>query len=100
MKKKSSFKTIKKRLEELLPVISSRYYVKSIAVFGSYIHDRQTPKSDLDLLVEFEEIPGLFKFLELENYLSDNLGIEVDLVMPDTLKRGIADHVLKEAVRI
>jgi len=31
-------------------------------------------------LVEFEEVPSLFKFIEIENYLSNILGIKVDLV--------------------
>jgi len=42
----------------------------------------------------------LLRFIELENYLSDLLGIKVDLVMPDTLKPQIGKKVLKEVIPI
>ena len=45
--------------------------------------------SDLDILVTFKEVPGLFQYIELENVISDSLGIKVDLVMEDALKPGI-----------
>jgi uncharacterized protein len=37
-------------------------------------------------LVTFYETIDLFTFVELENYLSDMLGVKVDLVMKDALK--------------
>ncbi len=48
----------------------------------------ETPNSDLDILVEFESGYrfGLLTFYHLENYLSDLLDVEVDLVMKDSLK--------------
>ena len=55
------------------------------------------PESDLDLLVTFSETPGLFAFVALENHLSDVLGIEVDLVMKDSLKPNIGERILAEA---
>ena len=37
--------------------------------------------SDLDLLVEIDDPKmGLLKFIALENYLSDLMGVKVDLV--------------------
>ena len=54
--------------------------------------------SDVDILVEFEEIPSLFKFIEIENYLSNILGIKVDLVEKKSLKPRIGEHILKEVV--
>ena len=56
--------------------------------------------SDLDLLVTFEEVPTLFQFVALENFLSDDLGVKVDLVMKDSLKPAIGKYILEEAQKI
>ncbi|RZB32667.1 MAG: hypothetical protein AEth_00345 [Candidatus Argoarchaeum ethanivorans] len=42
----------------------------------------------------------LITFVELEEYLSDLLGVKVDLVMKSALKPRIGKHILKEAVYI
>ena len=55
-------------------------------------------ESDLDLLVSFRRPPSPLQFVELENYLSDLLGIRVDLVMKDTLKRRIGKRILREVM--
>lgn len=89
---------LKERLHEQLPFLSEKYDVKSLGVFGSYVRDQQRPDSDLDLLVTFEELPSLLKFIELENYLTDKLGIKVDLVLKDSLKPRIGERVAKEVV--
>jgi|SRR6056297_1726004 len=88
------------RLQNNMSAMNKEYDVKSIAIFGSYLHDNQDEESDLDLLVEFEESPTLFQFIRLENYLSDLLGMDVDLVMKDALKPGIAKRVKEEARKI
>ena len=59
------------KLKDLLPVLSDRYKVQELGVFGSYVRQEQRDESDLDILVTFSETPGLLKFIELENYLSD-----------------------------
>ena len=42
---------------------------------GSYVRNEQSQDSDLDVLIEFSETPGLFKFVRLERELSDLVGI-------------------------
>jgi len=39
---------------------------------------------------------SLLEFVELENYLSDLLGVKVDLIEKSALKPGIARHILAE----
>lgn len=81
-------------------MLKSNFSVKRIGVFGSYSRGQQTQKSDVDVLVEFSQEPSLFKFLDLENYLSNILHVKVDLVMKDALKPNIGKHILKEVVYI
>jgi len=93
---------IKRKLEELKPSLKKRLKVKSIGIFGSYIRGEEKGASDLDVLVEFEESAGLslLDFVGLENYLSDQLGVKVDLVEKTTLKPRIGKHILEEVVNI
>ena len=87
-------------LRRMRPLLSARYQVESLGVFGSYVRSEQRPDSDLDILVSYREPPGLLKFIELENYLSDTLGIKIDLVMKDSLKPHIGEHILHEVKTI
>ena len=52
------------------------------------------------VLVEFSKTIDLFKYIELEEFMSKKLGVKVDLVMKDTLKPRIKDRVLKEAIPV
>jgi predicted nucleotidyltransferase len=87
-------------LQEQLPLLAEQYRVEALGVFGSYVRDEQSPDSDLDLLVTFHEPPSLLRFIELENYLSDLLGVKVDLVMKDALKPRIGERILNEVVTV
>ncbi|MFH0728095.1 MAG: nucleotidyltransferase family protein [Pseudomonadota bacterium] len=94
------FSIIKEKLRQQLPLLKERYQVMSLGIFGSYVRIEQIPGSDLDLLVSFQEPPGLLKFIEMENYLSDLLGVKVDLVMRDALKPKIGERILKEVALV
>lgn len=97
---KKDLQEILSMLRELLPYLAQKYHVNSIEVFGSYVRNEQGIDSDLDILVSFSKIPGLLKYIELKNYLSDQLQINVDLVMKDSLKPGIGPHILRESISV
>lgn len=75
-----------------------RMDVASLAVFGSVARDEARPDSDIDLLVEFARPVGMFRFLEVKEFLEEILGRPVDLATPDALKRQFRDEILAEAV--
>jgi predicted nucleotidyltransferase len=83
-----------------MPELSRRFSVESLGLFGSYARSQHGPQSDLDLLVSFRTTPGLLGFLELENYLSQLLGIKVDLVMRRALKPHVRQQILRELVPV
>jgi len=85
-----------KKLHEMLPELKEKYHVSYPGVFGSYVRGEQKAESDLDVLVEFSKTPTIFKFLNLENYLSEALGVKVDLVIKDALNPNIGKHILYE----
>lgn len=85
------------KLKKVLPNLSEQYQIQTLEVFGSYVRGEEKAGSDLDLLVTFNRVPSLFQFVELENKLSDELGVKVDLVMKDSLKPIIGKRILEEA---
>lgn len=68
-----------------------RHKVKSLAVFGSILTDRFNDQSDVDLLVDFEQIdPNKFdyvtNFFDLQDSLESLLKRKVDLVVGSALR--------------
>ena len=74
--------------------------LKRSAFLGSYLRGEAKEGSDLDILVEFKPDAkiSLLEFVELENYLSDLLGVKVDLVEKSALKPRIGKRILSEVV--
>lgn len=91
---------IKQMLVELKPFLQQKYKVKEIGIFGSYVKGEEKKTSDIDILVEFEEEAeiGLIEFVHLENYLTDLLGIKVDLVLKRALKPNIGSKIMQEVI--
>ena len=94
----SSLPEIKSILKKHEHILKEKYAVLEIGIFGSYVKDKARKDSDLDILVDFQDDAdmSLLEFIELENYLTDLLGIKVDLVMKDALKPRIGKHILNE----
>ena len=81
-------------------MLSERYHVESLGVFGSYVRNEQHDGSDLDLLVTFKQTPSLFTLVALQDELSELLGTPVDVVLKTSLKPRIGQHILREVVEI
>ena len=98
---------MRKSLDEIKEIIKKHkkelkreYGVKKIGVFGSFVRGEAKGESDIDILVEFEKPIGFFKFLELEEYLSDLIGEKVDLVSKKALKPHMGRYILEEVVMV
>ena len=89
-----------KQLRQDLPRFQREYAVSSLGLFGSYVRGQQAKGSDLDILVDFVKVPGMFRFMDLERELSHLLGVRVDLVQREALKPAIGKRILKEVVTV
>jgi uncharacterized protein len=70
------------------------YNPEFIGLFGSYAREEQTNTSDLDILVNFRNGISLLKLIQLENELSEKLGIKVDLITEGSLSnKRIKDRI-------
>ena len=91
---------IQQILLEQKPFLAERYGVRILGVFGSYVRQEQRPNSDLDILIELDRPPkiSLIGLVELEEYLSQILGVKVDLAIKANLKQHIGARILQEVV--
>nr|MDW8080321.1 nucleotidyltransferase family protein [Candidatus Calescibacterium sp.] len=93
MKKREEIEEI---LREHKAELREKYGVSEIGLFGSSVRGREHRRSDVDILVEFDTVPGLLKFLELEQYLSRLLGVWVDLVRRASIRKELRERILNE----
>jgi predicted nucleotidyltransferase len=100
MNRPSNISELLQKVRSLLPYLKEAYQVDTLQAFGSYVRGEEKATSDLDILVTFRETPSLLEFVALENYLSDNLGVKVDLVMKNSLKEPLQSTILAEAISL
>ena len=96
-----------KSIQELLNIIKEhkkfleeRYKVKEIGVFGSFVRSEQKRGSDVDILVDFYEVPDLFEFINLERHLQRILKKKVDLVRKPVVRKELKEQILSEVVYV
>lgn len=93
-------KEIKKILNIHKNNLKEKYGVIKLEIFGSYVRAEQKEASDIDILVEFEKPISLLQIVSLENYLSDLIGIRVDIVPKKNIRTELKEFILKEAIPI
>ena len=77
-----------------------REYVKSISLFGSFLHGNFTDKSDVDLLFEKKKAMGFFTLMKMQRVLEEKLGRKVDFIPKDSLDKYIRDEIIAESKKI
>jgi predicted nucleotidyltransferase len=87
-------------LKEQMPLLQEQFKVKKMGIIGSLARGEQKEADDVDILVHFSEPIGAVRYLNLENYLSSLLEIEVNLILSMGLSYRIARQVLKEALYV
>jgi len=72
-------------LRKAMPELASRYGVKRLALFGSFVRGEQSGASDVDVVVELKRPLG-FEFVDLAERLERAVGRRVDLLTPAGLR--------------
>lgn len=85
--------------KDKIKAFCKKHHILSLALFGSILTSDFGPKSDIDILVNFdvEYIPNLFDLVDMESELSLILGRTVDLKTPNDLSPYFRDEVLSNA---
>jgi predicted nucleotidyltransferase len=69
--------------------------VHRIGLFGSFVRDEQTDKSDMDILVEFEEGKESFdNYMSLLFFLEKLFSKKVDLVISGNVREELKKEIL------
>jgi uncharacterized protein len=82
------------KLHTLQPEVQQRFHARIDGIFGSYAKGTETVNSDLDLLVTFLPKATLFDFAELGDFLSTQLGITVDVVSRNAIRKKYRQSIL------
>ena len=82
-------------LEQEFAILKDRFGVKSLGLFGSIARGDASPRSDVDILVEFDA-PSFDRYMDLKFYLEERLGRSVDLVLRGSLKPALRERILRE----
>ena len=97
-----TLKETKTQLKTLKPILKERFQVETIGIFGSHVRGEQKEKSDVDILITFDQPNDidLLDFIELKRFLSRKLNAKVDLVKKEALKPRIKDRILQETIYV
>lgn len=85
-------------LKDLKEQIRKDYKAEIVGVFGSYVRGEAHKGSDFDVLAKFERGADLFHFVGLSFFLEEKIGVKVDIVPYDAIRKEIKEYVLKEAI--
>ncbi|MDR0873755.1 MAG: nucleotidyltransferase family protein [Prevotellaceae bacterium] len=82
--------------------ISRKYHLKKLGIFGSYARNEQTPASDLDLLVEFEDnTPNLTSIKDfLRKEIQSVFHIPVDICREKYIKPIFRQQILFDTIYV
>jgi len=88
-------------LRENKDMFQREFHISKLGLFGSYARGEATEKSDIDLLVEFEDDIDIFetKFLT-RNFIKTQFGKEVDICSGKYLKPYVKDEILSEVIYV
>jgi uncharacterized protein len=90
---------IKHVLREAIGRVPHFADIRSVALFGSYVSDRATDQSDVDVLIDFDPgaTIGFFALSDIKASLQAALGRRVDLLTPQAISACFRDQVLAQA---
>lgn len=88
------------RLRGIKGEIVDEFGIRELSLFGSVARGEQTTVSDVDILVEFEDVPTLFEMGRLQARLEDELGASVDLVTPGGLGPRTLSRARDDAIAV
>jgi predicted nucleotidyltransferase len=77
----------------------AKYPIKSMAIFGSYARNEQVDKSDVDLVVEFNDKIGV-RFIDLAEEIENIIGIKVDLVSKNGIKARYYESIKPDLIYV
>jgi predicted nucleotidyltransferase len=99
MKEPESLTEVIAILRQHKKLLSVKFGVLDIAVFGSYARHAQKTTSDVDLLVDMKpEYKTFDNYMELKFFLEEKLQKKIDLAIKESIREELKADILSEAV--
>ncbi|MBK7889032.1 MAG: nucleotidyltransferase family protein [Bacteroidetes bacterium] len=92
--------TVIEAIRRIKPQLVDKYNVSSIGLFGSIVRDDFSPTtSDVDIVVDFSKPIGI-EFIDLADYLEDQIKRKVDLVSKNGIKAKYFEEIEREIIYV
>jgi uncharacterized protein len=91
---------ILKILREKKPDLQKRYPISELGVFGSYARGDYNEKSDIDILVDFNDTIDGFRYIKLAHELEDLFNYKIDIVSRRGIKPRYLPYVEKNLIHV
>lgn len=82
--------------KKLISKICQENKIIYLGLFGSYARNEAKDDSDVDLIVDFKEVPSLFGLARIKKSFEDVLEKDVDLVMKSNVKNRLKPYIYKD----
>jgi len=70
--------------------------ISYLGLFGSFARGDFTPTSDVDLLVDYKDVPSLLEKGKIINQFQDLFKRDIDLVSRKNIKERLKPYILKD----
>jgi predicted nucleotidyltransferase len=91
---------ISSQQEKIIRSVTKKVEPKLLGIFGSYARGEENEKSDIDILIDFDLKVNLLQLIEIEQELSELLGIKVDLVTLRSVNASLKPIIERDLIRI
>ncbi|MCI4625917.1 MAG: nucleotidyltransferase family protein [Candidatus Magnetoovum sp. WYHC-5] len=100
-KKPSNLQEVMNILKDNKDILINKFGVIDIAVFGSYVRNEQSKRSDIDILIELKpEFETFNNYMELIFFLEKKMRGKVDVVVKNGIRKELKQLILQEAVYV
>jgi len=87
-------------LSSLKPELIRRFGITRLGLFGSTVHDKSGPESDVDIVVAFAGPATSSRYFGVQFLLEDALAHPVDLVTEKAMRPELQPYIYKELVDV
>ena len=87
-------------LAKLKPQLQSQFGVSELALFGSAARNELHVGSDIDVLVKFDAPATSLRYFGVQFAIEDAIGMPVDLVTENALRKEIRPFVERDRIRV
>lgn len=91
---------ISSQQEKIIRSVTKKVEPTLLGIFGSYARGEENEKSDIDILIDFDLKVNLLDLIEIEQELSELLGIKVDLVTLRSVNASLKPFIERDLIRI